>query len=250
MLPHNLGRKEQKTTCADLGTPAMKLKPALALRNRFRRQDKLASSGCRATMWSVAGEGGPKNADQGPAVTLNSSRKRRNRLKKQGSDREAVSSTHYGHLRRSAHGAHQAGHDFAVRDHTTSAGRDCLSFSHQRQALLKFNAPGSLLLRLLQLSAQAGTCCFFFCSGVFVGMVSRRYQREKKAAKLAPVGFRHRFAPTALFEIWELVTLCKLIMHEGLGFGEFFYLLRLGRRQPSVTTTEGDEEEELCMGTR
>ena len=31
----------KQTTCADLGIPAMKLKAALALRNRIRRQDKV-----------------------------------------------------------------------------------------------------------------------------------------------------------------------------------------------------------------
>ena len=68
--PRREGAESRK--CADFGTPAMKLKAALALRNRFRRQDKLASSGCGATMWSVAGEGPrPEKRGLGPAVTFN-----------------------------------------------------------------------------------------------------------------------------------------------------------------------------------
>ena len=43
----------KQTTYADLGIPA--LKAALALRNRIRRQDKLASSIYRARMWGMAG---------------------------------------------------------------------------------------------------------------------------------------------------------------------------------------------------
>ena len=70
-----------------LGTPAMKLKVALALRNNFGGKTSWPAQDVELQCGAWQGRAPrPEERGPGPAVTLNFSRKRRNRLKKQGSD--------------------------------------------------------------------------------------------------------------------------------------------------------------------